>query len=303
MIRKSEKELWSYADCFGKGPFEFSKIFTHFGYSMGLHTHDFYEINIIISGSGTHRIGDRDFNVTKGDIFVIPPGTYHGYDDGGRPDVLHILLLRSFTDHYKLELSGMDGYRILFEADPYIRQRMNGFSFPKLEPGQLSVVLNEADAAANSTGSELHRNIMVNMHALIIIGTLSAAVRTSYSEGDRVGKREKSNMVASCIELIRRDGLRDISTGTLADMLHVSPSTLYRVFITTCGETPAAFLKNYRIETAKKLLTETDETLSYIASACGFCDQSHMNKMFLSETGCKPSAYRTAYGKNRHTEV
>ena len=50
---------------------------------LPLHTHDFYEINVVCRGVGKHRLGKREMLTRRGDVFVIPPHRLHGYSCNG----------------------------------------------------------------------------------------------------------------------------------------------------------------------------------------------------------------------------
>ena len=65
--------------------------FLYKDYSVNPHNHDFYEMNIIMSGKGTHTIEGTSVYVKRGDIFMIPPNTVHSYCDTQVLDVYHIL--------------------------------------------------------------------------------------------------------------------------------------------------------------------------------------------------------------------
>ena len=42
-------------------------------FPVSMHSHEFYEINIITEGRGTHYIEDNGFSIKSGDFFIIPP--------------------------------------------------------------------------------------------------------------------------------------------------------------------------------------------------------------------------------------
>jgi hypothetical protein len=47
---------------------------------MGIsHRHDFLEIVQVVSGHGLHRVGDREFLTTPGDLFIINHNVPHGF--------------------------------------------------------------------------------------------------------------------------------------------------------------------------------------------------------------------------------
>ena len=73
------KTYWSHADCFEGEKDEYIKSFVHHNYTIGFHTHSFYELNIVLSGRGEHLIEEMHFEVKRGCVFVIPPNVKHSY--------------------------------------------------------------------------------------------------------------------------------------------------------------------------------------------------------------------------------
>ena len=68
------------------------RAFLYTDYSIEPHNHDFYEMNIIMRGKGTHKIEKACFSAETGDVFMIPPMKVHSYYDTEDLDVYHILL-------------------------------------------------------------------------------------------------------------------------------------------------------------------------------------------------------------------
>ena len=80
--------------------------FTAKNYSIKRHDHDFYEVNIVVSGRGVHLVGDAEIPASVGDVFVIPPGVVHGYESEGRDfDVYHVIAKKEFFEKYSAELA------------------------------------------------------------------------------------------------------------------------------------------------------------------------------------------------------
>ncbi|MBN2341042.1 MAG: helix-turn-helix domain-containing protein [Deltaproteobacteria bacterium] len=65
-----------------------------------------------------------------------------------------------------------------------------------------------------------------------------------------------------------------------------------RVFKQATGTSYLNYLRNIRIERAKKLLSTTLLTLEQIAQACGFNSQHHLIRAFKKVTNLTPGAYR-----------
>ena len=52
------------------------------------------------------------------------------------------------------------------------------------------------------------------------------------------------------------------------------------------------YLTELRIEEAKKMLMQTDMTVSEISDETGFSDTSYFSKVFLKAVGVSPTHYR-----------
>ena len=72
----------------------------------------------------------------------------------------------------------------------------------------------------------------------------------------------------------------------------LSVSHFSRAFHKSTGLAPHAWLLQARVESAKAMLRSGDASLSAIARACGFADQSHFARVFTSRVGLSPGAWR-----------
>ncbi len=88
----------------------------------------------------------------------------------------------------------------------------------------------------------------------------------------------------------RLDGT--LSLTTLAAECRLSTAHFARAFVHTTGQSPHQWLIERRVEKAKALLSSTAIPISEIAASCGFCDPSHLTRVFSSRCGIGPSAWR-----------
>ena len=72
----------------------------------------------------------------------------------------------------------------------------------------------------------------------------------------------------------------------------LSVSHFSRAFRRTMGVAPHHWLLTRRIEVAKEKLRNTGLSLSDVALACGFADQSHLTRVFTGMVGVSPGAWR-----------
>ncbi|MDZ7926675.1 MAG: AraC family transcriptional regulator [Agrobacterium sp.] len=89
-----------------------------------------------------------------------------------------------------------------------------------------------------------------------------------------------------------------LSLVDLAAECDVSVSYFNKTFKKTFGTTPHKWLREYRISRVKDLLAGK-LTLTDIAAACGFADQSHMTRVFSDLVGEPPASWR----QHRHSRV
>ena len=94
------------------------------------------------------------------------------------------------------------------------------------------------------------------------------------------------------VNYIKANYSRNITVSQLTKILGVSQPYLYKIYKQAFGKSPKAFIGEYRIQQAKKLLTETELTVSEIARSVGFSDSFAFSKYFSTKQGCSPSEYR-----------
>lgn len=84
----------------------------------------------------------------------------------------------------------------------------------------------------------------------------------------------------------------NITRTELASALNYHDEYLNRIVKAKTGESLIKIAKGYRIAEAKRLLTETNDSISSIVQALGYTSRSHFYRSFEAETGMLPSKYR-----------
>lgn len=86
----------------------------------------------------------------------------------------------------------------------------------------------------------------------------------------------------------------DYNVDQLARDVAVSRTNLYKRLQTTLGITPTDFIRNVRLKRAAQLITETQLTVSEIASRVGFVTVRNFSTQFKKMFGFTPTEYRGA---------
>lgn len=99
---------------------------------------------------------------------------------------------------------------------------------------------------------------------------------------------------ATVRDYIHAHAAENPSPGQLAAIANRHPAHVMRVFRQKTGVTIGEYSQAVKIDLACRLIRERGLTLTQIASACGFADQSHFIRVFRKAMTVPPSVYRRA---------
>lgn len=71
--------------------------------------------------------------------------------------------------------------------------------------------------------------------------------------------------------------------------------TFTRRFTRATGDTPQEYLQRLRMETAKRMLETTEQSVEEIAAGCGYQDATAFRRRFKALAGMPPGRYRTRF--------
>lgn len=94
---------------------------------------------------------------------------------------------------------------------------------------------------------------------------------------------------------IQENYMQKISLENVAEQVHFTPQYLSKIFKEETGGTFKQYLSMMRIEKSKRLLKDSENSLSEVAYLTGFSDQSHFSKTFKKQVGISPSTYQLSH--------
>lgn len=125
-----------------------------------------------------------------------------------------------------------------------------------------------------------------------LFGRLAAVFRSGKGALDR-------DPVALALQYMEKHFRGPITLKEVADKVYLNPTYFSGLFRQRTGQTFIERLVALRVEDAKRLLALTDEKMAVIAEKTGFANLRHFNRVFKSETGLTPKAYREKLRGNR----
>ena len=111
-------------------------------------------------------------------------------------------------------------------------------------------------------------------------------------------QKNSTDTVERIIEYINLNFTKEIKNNDLAEIAGYHEYHLNRLFIKHTGMGMHKYILNLRINECKRLLLNTDMSISDIASQTGFCSNTHFSTYFKKETKVSPYEYRNCF-KNK----
>jgi AraC family L-rhamnose operon transcriptional activator RhaR len=259
-----------------------------------VHTHSFVEIAFAVRGAATHHCLAGRHEVRPGDVILLRPGVWHGYENC-QPIEVYNCCFSSELLHRELSWTREDpllGY--LLWAGPYSAPG-RGVLTARLDAPMLDECMTHlhALAALRHRPAGQHRGDIVG-RLILLFSQLGRAVAQSHGALLAEGGRAHPAVVRA-MRLLEADIARRWTLTSLADELHLAPGYLVRLFKAATGLPPMAYLAQVRAEHAAVLILHSDEPITGIGRAVGWPDQNYFARRFKAHYGLSATAYRKRF--------
>lgn len=266
-------------------------------YPINMHSHNFYELNIIVEGKGVHYLENKAFPIKAGDVFAISPSTLHGYwAETNDLNIFHLLLPHYVLEKYADELAKFPGYPLLFEIEPLMRRNISDSFFLHLSQAELKRLNSQLENLIFIAEEEENEetNLLFELQSILLICTLSTLINKATLQQPAYIETTQPDSVAiaKTIDFMHKNFAERLSVEELAKKANMSRSTFLRRFTAMCQQSPMEYLSELRIKKACQLLKNGNYSVTDIAQRCGFFDCSHFIRVFTKLRGTTPNAYR-----------
>ncbi len=255
--------------------------------SIDWHWHEDLEIIWVLTGTVRVMIHTTKCILETGQGIFINRGMLHFLDVHSDQTTR----ICSIVFHPRL-IGSVDSIYWQKFVDPLINNKK--LPFVSLDPSVLwqKDTLEYASVAWNSMkekskGYEIHMRNALSELLLLIWSNY-----TSCESGNGYASIRSAERMKTMLRFIHLHFNEEISLHDLAEEALISQSEVLRCFRNTVWTTPMQYIKDYRIQRASLLLTNTDLTSSQVALECGFQSSSYFIKTFKEKMGCTPLNYR-----------
>ncbi|MEV5750331.1 helix-turn-helix transcriptional regulator [Actinoallomurus sp. NPDC052308] len=257
-----------------------------------VHTHSFLEIAVVVGGVGVHHspAGRRDLR--SGDVMVLRPGVWHGYERC-RDLALYNCCVSTGLLQHELSWTREDpllGH--LLWTGPMSAQRRGTLS-TTLDPAALKECTAQLRELSR-LGPAPDRGAVIGR---LLLFTTRLARAVAAAEGVPAGRPPTHPAAVRAMRLLESRPAHAWTLAELAGELHITPSHLVRVFKTATGLPPMAYLSRLRAEIAASLLLRTAQPITQISRSVGWPDQNYFARRFKAHFGLTATAYRQRFAE------
>ncbi|WP_110643409.1 helix-turn-helix domain-containing protein [Salinicola sp. CPA57] len=242
---------------------------------------------LVAGGHGVHDLDDRVIRmlaeraVSASRVGSICTGAFALARTG-------LLDGRCVTTHWRqAERLAREFPKIHVAADALYRQSGNLYTSAGVTAGMdlaLALVAQDHD---HRLAGEVARELVMFLHR--------PGDQAQFSEGLRC-QLASHGRLRTLIDRVLNDPLADWNSEGLAESIAVTPRHFQRLFRQQLQMTPFEFLTRLRLESARRLLAESDASLTRIAEHCRIGGAEQLRRQFQRRYGLAPSAYRARFG-------
>lgn len=155
---------------------------------------------------------------------------------------------------------------------------------------------NELDTGQLSGGTRSIYNELSNFEPQVLKKWLINFSTTLHDDMDDVRNHSKKSLIDKAREYVHRNYKHeDLGLDDVCRELGVSNSYFSGMFKKETGKSFVAYITDYRMERAARMLVETGEKSYIIAQNVGYADPNYFSYVFKRKYGVSPSKYRTEY--------
>ncbi|MBC7879850.1 MAG: helix-turn-helix transcriptional regulator [Anaerolineae bacterium] len=255
---------------------------------MKPHGQPFFKLLYVQEGTGHLRLGPREIATKAGDLFLIAPHEIHDLS-GLKGCKVWLLafkaeaLVEESTRHSLL--NQVDDLVMLAFLSPD-NQVQNHFQISEaLQPLWLSRLrhLHQELEERRVGFSESARSLL----SLLLIDVVRLSTNPTQSEFSRLHP-----LLRLTLCYIASNYHKPISLADVAHHVKRSPAYLTDLVRRETGKTVLAWIMDYRMVEARRLLMTTQSSIQEVAEAVGYVDAGHFNRLYRKLHGVPPQVWR-----------
>lgn len=235
-----------------------------------------YEIELYLSKSGTTFINDVKYDIEQYSLIVCKPGDVRY---SVNPFKCYYMYISAENGIIKDILDSLPPQMQAFNAKIFLDRFFSLLKYP----------------AKNKSEGQPYAELRIVSHVHEIVFRL--AENRDFYEKQKFVNVNVSKAITEAKRFIMKNYNRNIQLKDVANHVFLSPNYFHKLFTQVTGITPHQYIINQKINAAKKMLLESDATITDIIINCGFSSQSYFNAIFKREVKITPNDYRKSMNR------
>ena len=244
--------------------------------NTSVHWHDFYELEMFLSGRGITVINGQSYTFSTGDISFLTPSDFHNL----LPEEDVMVLNITFPAASIMMADDAEPIPSL----PTIHLHPEQTVFVRMRDMVLDI---RRELEANAPLSALYVR-----HLLSCLRIELVRLGVSAYEAGQVSAAKDA--IPAAIAFLHAHLREPITIANVASAVGFSSGYLGKLFKARMGCSFSAFLTGLRLDCARQLLRYTDRSVTEIAYSCGWNSIGHFLRVFKAAEGVSPRTYRLA---------
>lgn len=262
-----------------------------------LHTHNYFEINFISSGSCTFFFEKESRTLREGELCIIAPDSRHDLCIEDDSTVFCIMIRRStFNTAFFSLLSRKD------LLSHFFRTILQGDSHPNY---LLFFVKNTEwikTIIRNALGECYKNDSYSNISCISWMNLLFSTLLRNYSETLQFYNYQLGSDFSLVLQYIQHN-YQTLTLSALAQFFHYSEPHLCTLIKQNTGYNFTELIKQLRMADAVSFLSNTNMKVSEIAERVGYNSADHFSRVFRSTYKMSPQVYRKTHLNSTDTFI
>ena len=266
-------------------------LFRHLRYLPPVrHSHRFFELTYVLSGTCRNRIGSELISMQEGDVCIIAPDHEHALSAFTDDAVIYNVLIRSstFETAFFGTLSGRDVLSAFFSHALYGGDSASHILFRTEQDSELSALFQQLileDQEARKYRARLMDTIITAFFILLLRRHEQDII---LPDSKSPGQDDRLVYMLNYIQA----NYSHISVRELAAFFHYSERQISRLIKEYTGMNFPDLIRHLKLSRACELLTNPDLPVTTVMETVGYADLSSFYKAFKACYGMTPAQYR-----------
>jgi AraC-like DNA-binding protein len=267
-------------------------------HTFGVASNPFPVFWLVLRGTRVLELDGNTIAVREGCIVYIPPGTLIRLPPSAEGAPLDYLSVGCKVHIGPLELQHVYQFQSVKQKEAASVETLQGLWMEALHHHRDALTLAKPEEFSPPSLSAFKPATLASLRLQGTLRLLYAELITQLLDQDIQSPVRIDQRIVSVCRYIHDHIHLPLTLEELASYVHLSPSHFSYLFREMLGQSPAKYLRSYRIGMAKDKLIHTSMTIKNISEQLGYPDQSQFSRAFRNEETISPLAYRNRWKNN-----